>query len=65
MVSEVDDISHGNTQIKLGCMMEMALWGIPALRSRDGQKKKEDIFVSLILLTEYLQVPHTVRGVVG
>lgn len=45
--------------------MEMALWGIPAFRSRDGQEKKEDIFVSLILLTEYLQVPHTVRGVVG
>lgn len=41
-------------------MREIALPGTSALRRRDAQKRKEEMYVSLILLMECLQVPHTV-----
>ena len=46
-------------------MREIELSGTPAFRGRDAQKRKEEMYVSLILLMECLQVPHTVRGVVS
>lgn len=59
-VAEVDETPQGCAYIKKGCMREIALPGTSAFRGRDAQKRNEEMYVSLILLMERLQVPHTV-----